>query len=111
MLERCGFLVESARSADEAETKIEQGVYDMVLCDLECEGQAARERVLRTAKAQEYNPATAFLQVNPGEISVGDADEVLVEPIDIPQLLTQITDLMANRAYGRAMRNASEPAA
>ena len=39
------------------------------------------------------------------------ADEVLVEPIDIPQLLTQITDLMANRAYGRAMRNASETAA
>ncbi|MEZ5363411.1 MAG: hypothetical protein R2748_13975 [Bryobacterales bacterium] len=111
VLERCGFLVETARSADEAEAKIEQGVYDMVLCDLEREGQAVRERVLRTAKAQEYSPATAFLQVNPGEIALGDADEVLVEPIDIPQLLTQITDLMANRAYGRAVRKARETAA
>jgi CheY-like chemotaxis protein len=111
VLERCGFLVETASSAEEAETKIEQGVYDMVLCDLEREGAEVRQRVLRTAKAQEYQPATALLQVNPDGAPEPESDEVLIEPVDIPQLLTQITDLMANRAYGRSLRQARETAA
>ena len=111
VLERCGFLVDTASSADEAEAKIEQGVYDMVLCDLEREGPAVRERVLRTAKAQEYRPATALLQVKPDGGPDPDSDEVLIEPVDIPQLLTQITDLMANRAYGRSVRQTRDTAA
>jgi CheY-like chemotaxis protein len=111
VLERCGILVETASSADEAETKIEQGVYDMVLCDLECEGLEVRQRVLRTARAQEYQPATALLQVHPDGGHDSSSDELLIEPVNIPQLLTQITDLMANRAYGRSIRQARETAA
>ena len=111
VLERCGFLVETASSAAEAEEKIEQGVYDMVLCDLEGEGDAVRERVLRTAKAQQYQPATALLQVKPHGEHDTDSDEVFIEPVDIPQLLTQITDLMASRAYGRAARRSRQTVA
>jgi CheY-like chemotaxis protein len=111
VLERCGFLVDTASSADEAEAKIEQGVYDMVLCDLECEGSHVRERVLRTAKAQEYQPATALLQVNPDGSPDRESDDVVIEPVDIPHLLTQIADLMASRAYGRSVRRARETAA
>jgi CheY-like chemotaxis protein len=111
VLERCGFLVETASSAAEAEAKIEQGVYDMVLCDLEREGAAVRERVLRTAKAQQYQPATALLEVSPDSGHDPDSDEVFIEPVDIPQLLTQITDLMASRAYGRAARRSRQTVA
>ena len=111
VLERCGFLVDTASSADEAEAMIEQGVYDMVLCDLEREGPSVRERVLRTAKAQEYQPATALLQVEPDGGHAPDSDDIVVEPVDIPHVLTQITDLMANRAYGRSVRRARETAA
>lgn len=111
VLERCGFLVDTASSAAEAEAKIEQGVYDMVLCDLEREGAAVRERVLRTAKAQEYQPATALLEVKPDGGHDSDSDDVVFEPVDIPHLLTQITDLMATRAYGRSVRRSRETAA
>jgi CheY-like chemotaxis protein len=111
VLERCGFLVETASSAAEAEGKIEQGVYDMVLCDLEREGADVRARVLRTAKAQEYHPATALLEVKPDGGHDCDSDELLVEPVDIPLLLTQITDLMASRAYVRAARRSRESVA
>lgn len=111
VLERCGFLVETAKSADEAESKIEQGVYDMVLCDLKSQPMETRQRVLRTAKLQEYRPATALLEVSPDGGQDPDSDELLIEPVDIPQLMTQITDLMANRAYGRSVRRARETAA
>ena len=83
----------------------------MVLCDLTSQPMAVRQRVLATAKAQEYQPATALLAVNPDSGHEGGSEEVLVEPVDIPQLLTQITDLMANRAYGRSMRATRETAA
>ena len=111
VLERCGFLVDTASSSAEAERMIEQGVYDMVLCDLAREGADARQRVLRTAKGQDYAPATAILAVTPDAGDGPYSDEVVVEPVDIPQLLTQITDLMASRAYGRAERRSRETAA
>ena len=104
VLERCGFLVESASTADEAESKIEQGVFDMVLCDLKSQPMETRQRVLQTAKAQEYKPATALIEVSPDGAHDPDSDELLIEPVDIPQLMTQITELMANRAYGRSQQ-------
>jgi CheY-like chemotaxis protein len=104
VLERCGFLVESASTADEAESKIEQGVFDMVLCDLKSQPMEIRQRVLQTAKAQEYKPATALIEVSPDGAQDPDSDELLIEPVDIPQLMTQITELMANRAYGRSQQ-------
>ena len=111
VLERCGFVVETASSADEAESKIELGVYDMVLCDLKSQPMSIRRHVLEVAKAQEYKPATALIEVNPDGCQEQDSDELVIEPVDIPQLLTQITDLMANRAYGRSVRAMGETAA
>jgi len=111
VLERCGFMVETASSADDAEAKIEQGTYDMVLCDLKSQPMATRRRVLETARAQEYQPATALIEVNPDGGHEAGSDELLIEPVDIPQLMTQITELMANRAYGRSVRNTRETAA
>ena len=111
VLERCGFLVETADSAEDAESKIELGVYDMVLCDLKGQPMETRQRVLQTAKTQEYRPATALIEVNPDSTHDPDADELVIEPVDIPQLMTQITELMADRAYGRSVRTTREPAA
>jgi CheY-like chemotaxis protein len=111
VLERCGFLVETANTAQDAESKIEQGVYDMVLCDLKSQPMEVRRRVLETARAQSYGPATALIEVNPDGGQDPDSEEALIEPVDIPQLMTQITDLMANRAYGRSLRGMREPAA
>ncbi len=111
VLERCGFVVEAAETVADAESKIERDVYDMVLCDLSSQPLERRRQVLETAKAQPYEPATALIEVNPDGGRLHEADEVLVEPVDIPLLMTQITDLMASRAYGRSMRASRKTAA
>ena len=54
---------------------------------------------------------TALIEVKAGSGQGQDSDELIIEPVDIPQLMTQITELMANRAYGRSVRAMGETAA
>lgn len=103
VLEKSGYLVDSAASYAEAMSKIEDYQFDLVLCDIR-DDEAAAERLITLAKAQENRPATAHLRIT-GEVG-NDSDELLVEPVDIPELLTEITDLLASRASDRARRTA-----
>ncbi len=100
VLEKGGYYVESAVSAADAMERIEAQPYDLVLCDLESDCSELR----RFAEMQPYRPATANLHVSHEHCTDGDSNEVLIEPVDIPQLLTQIAELVANRAYGRSAR-------
>ncbi len=111
VLEKSGYLIETAASSGEAMEKIETGQYALVLCALAGEGPDACERVFDVAEAQEYHPATAAVSVSP-EMGEGSPqnDEMLVQPVDVPRLLTQIADLLANRAYGRAAAAAARKA-
>ena len=107
LLEKSGYLVDSAASSAEAMAKLEEAQYALVLCNLQGESVDASRNVVRLAQTQHYRPATAYLtafQEHSGEPDVGD--EVLIEPVNIPAFLTQVTELLASRAAGRAARRA-----
>jgi DNA-binding NtrC family response regulator len=99
VLEKSGYLVDCAASYAEAMDKIENSQFDLVLCDMRDDKPAA-DRLITFAKGQEYRPATAHLQIT------GDDAGDYLEPVDVPQLLTEITDLLASRAADRALRTA-----
>jgi hypothetical protein len=56
------------------------------------------------AQTQDYRPATAYLTASRDGGTKGLSERMLIAPVDIPDLLTQIADLIANRAAGRARR-------
>ena len=105
VLEKSGYRVDSAASSAEAMEDLEKNEYTLVLCDLGGESQTASRDVVKMAQGQDYRPATAYLTASRDQSSDPDlSGELLVAPVDIPSLLTQITDLIASRAAGRARR-------
>ena len=60
-----GFEVETARSSAEAFARMESGVYQMVISDLRMETEQAGLEVIRAARRQPYDPATALLTAYP----------------------------------------------
>ncbi len=65
VLELNGFEVETASSSAEAFARMESGVYHMVISDLRMETEEAGLEVIRTARRQTYDPATALLTAYP----------------------------------------------
>jgi DNA-binding NtrC family response regulator len=109
VLEKSGYSVESAASASEAMEKIETKEYALVLCGLDGDSPTASRSVIKFAQRQEYRPATAYVrifhdQAAPGEGDSGESAEVLVGTFEVAALLTQVAELLANRAAGRARR-------
>jgi hypothetical protein len=87
--------------------KIESGQYALVLCNFSGESAESSRNVLKLAQSQEYRPATAYLTASPDDSEADeDAERLLIEPVDMPTLLTHIADLIGNRAVGRARRAA-----
>lgn len=108
VLEKSGYAVDSAASSAEAMEKIESQQYALVLCNLANESEESSRNVLKLAQSQEYRPATAYLTASPDDHSAaaGDAERLLIEPVEVPALLTHIAELIGNRAVGRARRAA-----
>ncbi len=102
VLEKSGYLVDLAASSDDAIDRIDSGQYALVLCDPPSDQSGDCERILSAAREQEQGPAMALLKISPDSAGSESSDEVFVEPLDVPQLLTEITELLAERAYGRA---------
>ena len=73
VLELHGFEVETAASTAEAFSRMESGVYHMVISDLRMETEEAGLEVIRAARRQSYDPATALLTAFPpsGRMHVG----------------------------------------
>jgi DNA-binding NtrC family response regulator len=97
VLELNHFEVETARSAAEAEKKLNAGVYQMVITDARMETDDAGFHVLRAAKSQPYNPATALLTAYPpldADWRHTKAGSVLVKPIGTEDLIRQIEALL-----------------
>ena len=105
VLKASGYSVDSAASAPEAMDKLEREEYALVLCGLRPETQEECRRVVNHARAQEYKPATAFLTTSGSEGKRPKSERVLIEPLEVPALLTKIADLLADRAAGRERRN------
>ena len=112
VLAKSGYLIDSAASSAEAMAKVEDRQYAMVLCNLGGESEQASRSVVRLARTQSYRPATAYLtafQEHASQEHAGTSqgsEKLLIETVNIPAFLTQVTDLLAMRAAGRAARRA-----
>lgn len=97
ILEMHGFEVETAASTKEALQKLDSNVYHMVITDMRMEKDTSGYDVIRAAKRQEYNPATAILTAFPtlGTDWKGQgAHSLLVKPVGTEDLLRQIEALL-----------------
>ena len=121
VLELNGFAVETAGSSAEALARMESGVYQMVISDLRMESEESGLEVLRAARRQAYDPATALLTAYPpsgehwrtehrneqhrngqerqgGDQSGENSDSLLVKPLGTAELLRQVEALLIRHA-------------
>jgi len=97
ILEMNGFEVETADSADNAIKKLSAAEYNMVITDLRMEKETSGFDVIRFAKKQAYNPATAILTAFP---TLGNnwqqegADQLLVKPVGTDELIRQLESML-----------------
>jgi DNA-binding response OmpR family regulator len=92
-----GFEVETAASAREAEQKLDSATFDMVITDMCMERQGSGFEVIRVARRQSYNPATAILTAYPdlgADWRSEGAESLLVKPMNTNDLLRQIEALL-----------------
>jgi len=99
ILEMNGFEVDTAASTHEAEQKLKSHDYEMVITDMRMEAEASGYEVLRVARQQAYDPATAILTAYPsvdGEWKTRGAHSLLVKPVNTEELLRQIENLLVS---------------
>lgn len=106
VLELQGFEVETANGSSEAFDRLKSGTYQMVISDLRMETEDSGLEVLRAARRQTYNPATALLTAYPPERQGADVDKwdseysdsLLIKPLGIKDLLRQVEALLVSHA-------------
>jgi len=97
ILEMNGFEVDTAASAKEAERKMKNGVFEMVISDMRMENETSGYDVIRKARQQPYDPATAILTAYPSlgnEWQIEGAHSLLVKPMNTDELLRQLESLL-----------------
>ncbi|HRJ17832.1 MAG TPA: response regulator [Bryobacteraceae bacterium] len=106
VLEAGGYRVDSAASAAEAVGLLDQQEYALVLTDLAMESPEAGLKVLEHARMKDYHPATALVHSwhQDQESGLSSASEMLIEPEDIPELLSKVAHLIGTRALRRFTR-------
>lgn len=112
VLELNHFEVDTAASTAEAVKKLRSGVYHMVITDARMDSETAGLEVLRAARKQPYNPATALLTAYPP--SDGDwheAQTLLVKPIGMQDLLRQIEALLIQHEDEKRLASTTHAAA
>jgi DNA-binding response OmpR family regulator len=101
ILEMNGFEVETASSARQGIEMLQKNAYSMVIADMRMESETAGFDVIRAARRQAYNPATAILTAYPslgGEWKSEGAQSLLVKPMNTDDLLRQIEALLIAHA-------------
>jgi len=97
VLEVNHFEVDTAGSIAEALEKLASSIYQMVITDARMENENAGFEVIRAARRQPYNPATALLTAYPpsdGDWKQAGAQSLLVKPVGTQDLLRQIEALL-----------------
>jgi CheY-like chemotaxis protein len=116
VLELHGFEVETASSSAEAVMRMESSEFQMVISDLNMETEEAGLEVIRTARRQAYDPATALLTAFPpsGEKWNGkpreaekNCDSLLIKPLGTSDLLRQVEALLVQQADKQLRRRDS----
>src|SRR5271157_6053255 len=107
VLEAGGYRVDAAASAAEAVGKLDDREYELVLTDLRMESPEAGLKVLAHARMMDYKPATALIttyQDHKHSRADKSSGMVLIEPEDLPGLLSRIADLVSERATRKVER-------
>jgi CheY-like chemotaxis protein len=108
VLEAGGYRVDAAASAAEAVDKLDHQEYQLVLSDLRMESPEAGLKVLAHARMMDYKPATALITTYHNSRARGGArgaaGTMLIEPEDLPGLLSRVADLVSERATRRVER-------
>ena len=76
---------------------MQNGVFQMVITDVRMESEDAGFEVVRAARLQSYDPATAMLTAYPprsGNWSEHGADSLLVKPVGTEDLVRQVEALL-----------------
>ena len=110
VLELNQFDVETAASASEAVDKLASGVYEMVITDSRMETDDAGFHVIRAARQQTYQPATALLTAYPPrnvDWKNQGVQSLLVKPVGTQDLLRQIEALLVQRQDEKQARGES----
>ena len=106
VLEAGGYQVDAAASAAEAVGKLDEREYELVLTDLRMESPEAGLKVLAHARMMDYKPATALVTTyqDSRRRNHKDLSTVLIEPEDLPGLLSRVADLVSERATRKVER-------
>jgi CheY-like chemotaxis protein len=100
-----GYGVDTAASAAEAVGKLDEGEYELVLSDLQMESPEAGLKVLAHARMMEYKPATALITSYSDHAGTPRrTNSLLIEPEDVPGLLSKVAELIGERATRRLRR-------
>ncbi|MDP9159945.1 MAG: response regulator [Acidobacteriota bacterium] len=114
VLELNQFEVHTAASSAEAIDKLKGNVYQMVITDAHMETEDAGFHVLRAARSQPYNPATALLTAYPPHKSEPEskrAQSILIKPVGTEDLLRQIEALLVGHEDEKQLQDANRPTA
>jgi CheY-like chemotaxis protein len=107
VLELHGFAVDTAGSTAEALLRLESGVYQMVITDLSMETADAGLEVVRTARRQSYDPATALLTAYPPSAAhwkQDSAQSLLVKPLGTESLIRQVEAMLIRHEDAKQCR-------
>jgi len=111
ILEMNGFEVDTAASSKEAQTKLKNGVYEMVITDMRMETETSGYDVIRIARQQPYDPATALLTAYPSlgnEWKSKGVHSLLVKPVNTDDLLRQLEALLITHQDHKMLAQKSE---
>jgi CheY-like chemotaxis protein len=105
VLEAGGYRVDAAATAAEAVGKMDDQEYELVLSDLQMESPEAGLKVLAHANMMDYKPATALVTAYHNTVGPqSPKNRMLVEPEDIPGLLSKVANLIAQRVSRKVQR-------
>ncbi|MCW5964821.1 MAG: hypothetical protein KIT83_12350 [Bryobacterales bacterium] len=107
VLEVGGYAVQIATTTVEAMELLDSLEFELVLCNPLSDPERIDAAILSYARFQSYEPATAVLTsihcTGSGEEGLA-RHQVLVEPQNLPDLLSQVADLVGGRALSRLER-------
>lgn len=106
LLEFHGFEVDTATSTAEAMTRLESAAYQLVISDLRMDTEDAGLKVIRAARRQTYDPATALLTAYPSADGGWQtaADSLLVKPLGTADLMRQLESLLVRHEDAKQAR-------
>ncbi len=104
VLQASGYRVRSAASAAEALRMLEEEEYELVITALHLESPEAGHTVLAHARMMDYRPAVALITSHSKRLIETHGRGVLIQPEEIPALLTKVADLISERASRKLHR-------